>query len=139
MNTGGCEQGHVFIFLFFFQQFAFDDSGVGCEFRGKVSVTLGLWHSYKQANQLLWSAGAFDFWIGLHLDMFPNQNIYPKRKLFKSVCWFNLIRMSYPMWQAELDAIIEITPETDVMSNHMLNLRAFMEFFIPAVSECFDH
>lgn len=119
----------------FIQQFAFDESGVGCELRGKVSITLGLWHSYKQANHLLWASGAFDFWIGLHLDMFPNQNIYPKRKLFKSVVWFNLLRISYPMWKDDLDTIIECTKDSDVQLNHMLNLRAFMEFFIPAVSD----
>jgi hypothetical protein len=115
-------------------QFAYDASGVGVELRGKVSITLGLWHSYKQANNLLWDALAFDFWAGLHLDLFPNQNIYPTRKLFKNVVWFNLIRMSYPMWKKELDQIIEKTPETDALFNHLLNLRAFLEFFIPAVS-----
>jgi hypothetical protein len=117
------------------QQFAFDESGVGCELRGKVSVTLGMWHSYKQANLLLWKAGAFDFWIGLHLDLFPNQNIYPTRKLFKSVVWFNLLRLSYPMWKADLDTMIGNTKDSDILCNHMLNLRAFMEFFIPAVQD----
>jgi hypothetical protein len=114
-------------------QFCYDDSEVACEFRSRVSPVLGLWHSYKIANQLLFEAGAFDFWIGLQLEMFPNNNVYPNRKLLKNVWWFNLIRISYPQWKSHLKDLIQEIDDDDVRYNHLLNLQAFMEFFIPVV------
>lgn len=99
-----------------------------------MSVNLGTWHTYKHANALLWKALAFDFWIPLHLDLFPNQSVFKNRNLFKHVWWFNLLRLSYPDWKKPLRKLIGATDDDNVLKNHLLNLRDFMEFFIPAVS-----
>jgi hypothetical protein len=98
-------------------------------------VTLGTWHSYKHATFLLWKAGAFDFWVPLHLVLFPNCNVYKEMRLRKCVWWFNLLRVSYASWRQDLKDVIEELDETDVVFNHMVNLRAMMEFFIPVVSD----
>lgn len=101
--------------------------------------TMGSWHSYKQANAVMFKMFQFEFFVHLHFHMFPGQPFYSnQKKLSKNVMIFSWIRLAYPTFRsALLDSItgMERSNSTALAGyRHLLNLKFLCEWMIPVVS-----
>ena len=100
--------------------------------------TLGAWHSYKQANAIIFRMFQSEFFVQLHFEMFPGQPFFfGQKKLTKNVVLFSWIRLAYPSFKEKLSAAIKHMEETNSGSKagyrHLLNLKFLCEWLIPVV------
>ena len=112
----------------------YDTSGCG-NLRKRCVSLLGLWHSYKQANFLIWRRFASTIMAPLFHNLFPTSQFFIKpTTLTQIVNLLTIIRMAYPDFREALLAAIDdvnIDRENRVMA---VNLRDLCEFFIPVVT-----
>jgi hypothetical protein len=114
-------------------QIMYDLSDGGQRARTRTVITLGYWHSYKQANFLVYKAFAKSFMAGCFPSLFPNIPFFPKpRHLSSIVTLLTYIRLAYPTFRDALATALS----GDVgaaQRKHLENLQALCEFYIPVV------
>lgn len=101
--------------------------------------TLGAWHSYKQANAIIFRMFQSEFFTQLHFTMFPGQPFFfGQKKLSKNVMLFSWIRLAYPHIRSNLHNAITSMERSNTRAQagyrHLLNLRFLCEWLIPVVS-----
>ena len=114
----------------------YDRSGVGVSMRNWLCVTLGVWHPYKQANNVLWNHFGPRFLAPYYNHMVPGANFSKKAKLVTIITYFTYMRLAYPSLKPDLcDAIQRAkTKRTNPkILNTLLDLQAIFEFFLPVV------
>ena len=100
--------------------------------------TLGAWHSYKQANAIVFRMFQREFFVQLHFAMFPGQPFFfGQKKLSKNVVLFSWNRLAYPSFRDKLlDAITRMESSNSSAKaeyRHLLNLKFMCEWLIPVV------
>ena len=100
--------------------------------------TLGAWHSYKQANIVVFRMFQREFFAQLHFDMFPGQPFFfGQKKLSKNVTLFSWIRLAYPSFEKELHEAITNMERSNSSAKagyrHLKNLKFLCEWLIPVV------
>ena len=103
-----------------------------------MTVTLGTWHPYKQANIVIWKQWAERIFAPLFHDLIPGAKFKIKNRLVVISTFLTYIRLAYPSFKAALkDAIAFCTAHDSRRTelSHLVDLRRLITFFIPAVSQ----
>jgi hypothetical protein len=115
----------------------FDSSGGGKDMRRWCFLTLGIWHPYKKACEVIWRRWVQRYFGRLFHEIIPASNVYGNPRLRNMVTFMSYCRLAYPQFKAQLkEAIIKAKTNkqhTDIKW-HLRDLRNLMEFFIPVVS-----
>jgi hypothetical protein len=100
---------------------------------------LGSWHPYKLASAILWRNFA-NFLGPLFHNFHPGSKYFLEQsKLSKITYWLSLVRLSFPKWKNDLNALLgsptwkfsmAVTKDLHV---HLQNLKVMVEYFIPLV------
>ena len=112
----------------------YDRSGIGQQWKDRVFISLGLWHTYKQANLKVYQKYAFTVCGPFFHHLFPGTKFFPKPRLVQVVTMFTYIRLSYKRWRPQLQAMnddllsVPMASRTQVQNMHWL-----CEWFIPLV------
>ena len=109
----------------------YDRSGIGSQWKDRVFISLGLWHTYKQANLKVYQKYALTVFGPFFHHLFPGTKFFPKPRLVQVVTTFTYIRLSYKRWRGQLKAMQDdllSVPRTQVQNLHWL-----CEWFIPLV------
>jgi hypothetical protein len=115
----------------------YDRSGCGKLYRKYEAVFLGFWHTYKILCQLLFKCFANTFIAPLFHHLYPSTEFFVKPKRLTSiVALMSTIRLSYPLFKDYLEEVLkDKVGKLDESSKLLLlNLKAMVVFFIPAVS-----
>jgi hypothetical protein len=111
----------------------YDLSDGGERARTRTVLTLGYWHSYKQANFLVYKAYATSFMAGCFHTLFPNIPLFPKpRHLSSVVTLLSYIRLAYPTFRDALATALS-GDLGYAERKHLENLQVLCEFYIPVV------
>lgn len=108
-----------------------------------VHAVLGTWHVYKQAVLVIWAAAAESFLAPLWHHLYPMDVYFKKPRLYRATHFFSIIRLAFfaspqaASLRKQLDtAVAKLSklakPPNEL--NHLINLRALLLWFIPAVS-----
>ena len=102
--------------------------------------SLGNWHSYKQANAIVFRKFQNEFFGQLHFVMFPGQPFYPnQKKLSKNVMLLSWVRLAFPSFRSELYDAIQLMESSNSLAKagcrHLLNLKFLCEWLIPVVGK----
>ena len=111
----------------------YDLSDGGERARTRTVLTLGYWHSYKQANFLVYKAYATSFMAGCFHTMFPNDPFFPKPRHLSSIVTllsYIYIRLAYPTFRDALATALIGDLGFD-QRKHLENLQVLCEFYIP--------
>ena len=115
----------------------YDVSGEGRPFAKSFSLTLGLWHNYKQASLKVYETFLSLFFIRMYFHLVPQHDFYRKTALINVVHALSLVRLAYPEFKAELDAALKMPDVVgEPFMNVLQNLRDLCTFFIPVVPSC---
>lgn len=105
----------------------YDRSGIGQQWKDRVFISLGLWHTYKQANLKVYQKYALTVCGPFFHHLFPGTKFFPKPRLVQVVTMFTYIRLSYKRWRAQLQAMNDdlLCPngEPDASPEHALVMR----------------
>ena len=117
----------------------YSPNGAMSEAKRWFGPTLGAWHSYKQANAIVFRMFQRDFFAQLHFTMFPGQPFFfAQKKLSKNVVLFSWIRLAYPSFRGKLTTALQAMESGNSSAKagyrHLLNLRFLCEWLIPVVS-----
>jgi len=117
----------------------YSPNGAMSEAKRWFGPTLGAWHSYKQANAIVFRMFQRDFFAQLHFTMFPGQPFFfAQKKLSKNVVLFSWIRLAYPSFRGKLTAALQAMESGNSNAKagyrHLLNLQFLCEWLIPVVS-----
>ena len=89
-------------------------------------------------NKLIVSCGHIGAVFGpLFHELIPNANFNKKAKLSTIVKLLNIVRISYPLWKADLKSALKQAKAKNVDAvaiSHFRDLTKLMGLFIPAVS-----
>ena len=96
--------------------------------------TLGLWHSYKQANLQLWRLAAPCFIAPFWHACMPGAKFYIKPRLKIITTFFNLFRLAYPAVKDQLAAALVAEGVQPHQRQHLRNLYDMLEWWIPQAS-----
>jgi hypothetical protein len=111
----------------------YDLNDGGARARTRVVLTLGYWHTYKQANFLVYAAFAKSFMAGCFHTLFPNIPFWPKpRHLSTIITMLTYIRLAYPAFKERLADALTLEIGT-AQTQHLINLQVLCEFYIPVV------
>jgi hypothetical protein len=140
--------GRMFMFNYitymYAHQVAYDNSNCGKPYRKSELCILGFWHTYKQMNLMMYKCFAYPFIGALFHHLYPSTIFFehPKR-LGSIVTILSYVRLAYPLFKNDLAQAIQKLKTAEFLNenalNHLLNLRAFVCFFIPAVRACIHH
>jgi hypothetical protein len=114
---------------------------VGKDMRSWLSVQLGTWHSYKQANAVMWKYG-LERWFGpLFNFLIPDANVRKQPKLLTLVTFFSYVRLAYPQFKDQLlKAIADLgesdKPRDQVGHSNLKDLQFIIDFALPVVRLC---
>ena len=106
-----------------------------------LAPTLGMWHSYKQANIEVLRLYMNEFFAGLHFKMTPGQPLYlTSKKLSPILMQFSWVRLAYPAFRDQLKAALlhmeTVNSTSKAGYRHLKNLEFLCDWFIPVVSIC---
>ena len=106
--------------------------------------TLGLWHSYKQANIEVFRLYSVEFFAGLHFRMTPGQPYFLNMKKLSSLLMkFSWTRLAYPSVRPVLKSALKQLERENSSSKagyrHLKNLEFMCEWFIPVVCTSYNH
>lgn len=103
-----------------------------------LCVSLGVWHPYKQANNVIWKHWGRRILGPYFNHLVPNANFFEKPKLVTMATFFSYIRLAYPRFQSMLiEAIKSARSKGDAVAlSTLVDLRALLTFFIPVVPPC---
>jgi hypothetical protein len=74
------------------------------------------------------------FWAPLFHALFPNVKFWVKPKRLSSIiAMMNFVRIAYPYFEEDLEEALAEVGDKETAKCHLLNLKAFCIFFIPAV------
>ena len=102
------------------------------------SVQLGIWHTYKQANAVVWSHWSSTIFAPLSYDLVGNANFKQKPRLKTIATFLTYVRLAYPAFKANLDSALKKMKrrgDNRVAMSHLRDLKKLVEFFIPVVSD----
>ena len=119
-------------------QFFYDLSDVGKPMRQWLVVQLGTWHSYKQANTLIWSHWGPRTFAPLFNELIGNANFKRKAKLSTIIKFLTIVRLSYPSFQKTLDDALKTVQRANmdrIAISNLRDLKKLLVFFIPVVSD----
>ena len=112
----------------------YDSSGIGLRLKERVFVSLGLWHTYKQANLKIYLKYAPTVMAPLFHFLFPGTKFYPKPRLVQVVTMLTYIRLSYRSWRKTLQQMMQdLLSVPEASRNQVQNLHWLCEWFIPVV------
>ena len=113
----------------------YDKSDVGLAMRSWLTVTLGTWHPYKQATQVVWKHWSKRVFAPLFHDLIPNANFNPNAKLATVATFFTYVRLAYPHFKDQLTAArTECKSKDDRIGvSNLSDLMRLLEFFLPVV------
>lgn len=101
---------------------------------------LGIWHTYKQLNLLIWHRFLRFFLAGAMHALNPNTKVFVKPKLIYLVSVFTSLRNVWPhiktAWSA---AYANIPSSHPVQRQQLLSLKDLFTFWIPLVSLHYQH
>jgi hypothetical protein len=113
----------------------YDSSGIGLRLRQRVFVSLGLWHTYKQANLKIYQKYASTVMAPLFHFLFPGTKFYIKPRLVQVVTMFTYIRLSYRSWRKSLQSMMhDLLSVPEPSRTQVQNLHWLCEWFIPLVT-----
>ena len=119
-----------------FVQFMYDGSRIGVPMRQWTANTLGIWHPYQKACQVVWRRWAKRYFGPLFNALIPGANFFLKTKLRVIVTFFTYCRLAYPRFRGKLREAMHLA-EGDIEHPNvkvaLLDLHQLMEFFIPVV------
>ena len=105
--------------------------------RQLLSLQLGTWHPYKQANVVLWNHWGPRVFAPLFHELIPDANFNAKASLTTIVTFLTYVRLAYPGFKSNLDETLKEVLEAQqdaIAVSHLRDLRKLCEFFIPTVS-----
>ena len=118
-------------------QFIYDASGVGTPTGAWLSVTLGVWHPYKQANSVVWSHWGPRFLAPYFHHIVPGSNFSAGARLITIISYFTYIRLAAPSFALQLQDAIKAARalrERPLALTYLLDLRTLVFFCIPVVA-----
>lgn len=128
------------------QQMMYGPQGLAANDRQRIGIFLGVWHTYKQLNIMIWKRFLHTFLGTLFHTIAPGQMIFQKPALAQIGVILTMVRLCYnPRFQAKLDACI-MKAEADAANHihvaqltHLKNFRDLFRYWIPLVSFNKDH
>ena len=117
----------------------YDLSDVGKPMRQWMVVQLGTWHTYKQANTVVWSHWGSRVFGPLFNELVSNANFNRKARLSTIVRFFTIVRLAYPFFRTALDGALKKLKQDNTnptATSILRDLKKLLVFFIPVVSPC---
>lgn len=96
-------------------------------------MSLGSWHVYKQAHNMVWGAWGYMFLGPMFHALVPHQKIRKHPALSQLETLFTYVRLSYPQWKGRLSAALVRNNGEAPWHNLLQNLRDLCELLIPLV------
>lgn len=115
----------------------YDLTGGGKDLRRWCFVSLGIWHPYKKACEVIWRRWVCRYFGRLFHEIIPGSNVYGSPRLRNIVTFMSYCRLAYPHFSTQLneaiaDAKMDVITGTSILA-HLNDLQSLMEFFIPVV------
>jgi hypothetical protein len=99
-----------------------------------MSFHLGYWHVAMMASELLWKKCGGHFLAPAWHAMMPTACYTRKPRLLTMTIFFNYMRISFPVWKADLAAALQTVKDVSKL-NALKNLRDIMCYYIPAIQD----
>ena len=102
-----------------------------------LSVTLGLWHPYKQANSVVWSHWGPRYLAPYFHHLVPGSNFSGGARLITIITYFTYIRLAAPSFAQQLQDAIKAARalrQRPLALDYLLDLRTLVFFCIPVVT-----
>jgi hypothetical protein len=100
-----------------------------------MTVYLGVWHVFKQVQQVIWKSLAHWLFGPLFHTMFPNSK-FPLKPRHKFLSWLlSLIRCLYPSIRPALQAALEEKAIPSHGLTYLRNLINLFEYVLPVVNK----
>jgi hypothetical protein len=120
---------------FTIHQHIYAHHGLGLHFRDQIGAMLGIWHTYKQLNLLIWHRFLRHFLVGAMHALNKDSKVFIKPKLIFLVSMFSSLRHVWPkikdIWLTTFNSI----PVTETLRRtQLLSLKDLFTFWIPLVS-----
>lgn len=110
--------------------------------KARVGVFLGVWHTYKQLNLMLWKRFMSTFLGPLFHVVCPDQLVFAKPALAQLAVTITMVRMTYnDAVRRKLDQSIQRAEQLAgegshvAQIKHLYSLRDLLRFWIPLVSQ----
>ena len=107
-------------------------------FRESICLNLGYWHSYKVANEKLFSTFLPTFFGPAYHAIFPTFKIPVKPRLTHLVSFFNFLSCGYPSFRQELLDLASTVRKGHRFYPDIQNLVDIFEFYMPIVGFLFS-
>ena len=107
-------------------------TGVGESYRPWLVPLRSFWHIYKQATKDIYRLASGHFLAPLFHHFHPDKRFWIEPKHRNATYILSLVRLSYPAWRAELDALLAM-PLREQERGHAENLKLPAEYFSPLV------
>ena len=104
--------------------------------RSWLTVTLGTWHPYKQASQVVWRHWADRVFGPLFHDLIPDANFNVKARLSTVTTFLTYVRLAFPHFRTELNearARLKADGNKRKELSQLNDLSRLCRFFIPVV------
>ena len=101
-----------------------------------LSVQLGTWHTYNQANTVIWSHWGPRIFAPLFNELIPNSNFNRKARLPTVALFLSYARLAYPSFRKQLDEAMKTVSARNMDREGLSQLRdikKLLQFFIPVV------
>ena len=110
-------------------------SGGGKKYRDRTVVFLGLWHTFKMANIVIFKAFSKSFMAPLFHHIIPGHQFYePPSRLIQIQEWFCHLRLSYdPAMKAKMERCFATERMAGPHRKLLHSLQDLLTFYIPAV------
>ena len=102
-----------------------------------LSVTLGLWHPYKQANSVVWSHWGPRYLAPYFHHLVPGSNFSGGARLITIITYFTYIRLAAPSFAQQLQDAIKaarVLRQRPLALDYLLDLCTLVFFCIPVVT-----
>lgn len=109
-----------------------------------MGIFLGLWHTYKQLNLLLWKTFLSQFFGSLYHVICPSQLVFIKPTLTQVIVFLTMLRLCYPSIATTLEESLNYLKSKPPFHPHLkflpylLNFKDIFTFWIPLVSSYYD-
>lgn len=116
------------------RQFVYGQHGLGLHYRDQLGAMLGIWHTYKQLNMLVWHRFLRYFLAGAIHALNKDSKVFIKPKLIYLVSMFSSLRQVWPSIERYWSNAFNSLPASQTTArSQLLSLKDLFTFRIPLV------